>query len=548
VLPFQNLSDGGPYAYFAGGLHDELLTQLAKVEALTVMGRTSVMTYADGATPLSQIADELNVGSIVEGSVQIVGDRLRVNAQLIDPESGGHRWAESYDRTLDDAFAVQREVAQQVVASVGAELSEGEADAIAWEPTQDPEAYRLYLQAREYYGRPGFLRSNLEISQRLYERALTLDPDFALAHASLSEVHGYIRWYGYDFSQERARLQRQEAEAALRLAPRLPQAHLAIGLVHYWVDRDYHLALGEFQIAQNGLPNDAYVLSLIGFVNRRLGNWDEVFSTFEKAAQQDPRDSNLFYDLGGGTFLFTRRYADALQAYDRALAVAPDLRSAAVRKGETYVRWKGELDTLRSALDPLPLGTDLGWLGTAAAVRAQLLLWERNADDLLTLLQRTGMPSLETQILFLPASLLEGWAYEIKSDHRAAQEAFGSALVLLDSLLVQRPDDLRLHAARGQALAGLGNHDEAVSEADFLQQSPVYQGDALDGRYLAEVRALILAGAGELDEALAEIERLLSGPGSLSVQTLQLDPRWDPLRDHPRFEALLEEYRDDVEH
>ena len=222
VLPFQNLGAEGPHGYFAAGLQEELLTQLSKVAALKVISRISVMGYEGTGTPLRQIASELGVGSVVEGSVQVVGDRLRVNVQLIDATTGAHLWAERYDRTLDDAFAIQSDVGKQIVAAVGAALSDPERQALAEAPTADAEAYRLYLQGREYLTRPGYLRQNWEIAQQLFGRAL--------AHAAVSEVHGRMHWYRYDPSPARVEQQRVEAEAALRLAPDLPEAHFAMGL------------------------------------------------------------------------------------------------------------------------------------------------------------------------------------------------------------------------------------------------------------------------------------------------------------------------------
>ena len=543
VLPFQNLSADGPYAYFAGGLHDELLTQLAKVAALKVISRTSVMGYAGTILPpLRQIGSELGVGSVVEGSVQVMGDRLRVNVQLIDATTDEHLWAESYNRTLDDAFAIQSDVARRVVAAVGATLGGSEQQSLAEAPTANAEAYRLYLQGQEYWQRPGFQRQDLESAQQLYERALALDPDFASAHAGLSYVNGQMWWFQYDPSPERLVRQREEAETALRLAPELPEAHMAMGRAHYIGRRDWQAALQEYGIALQGLPNDARSWARIGYVHRRLGNWDEVDAAFEKATQLDPRNANLFYDLGGVTYRLTRRYADAIAACNRALTLAPDLHTAAVYKGLVYLDWKGELDTLRGVLEQLPRDADLGGLGTAGAQRAQLLLWERNPDSLLAVLGSAPDAVFEERLLFLPTSLYAAWAHELRGDDVAAPAAFDSARLLLDSVLAALPDDWRVHAARGLALAGLGRRQEALREARWLQQSVVYREDALDGRIVAEERARILAQAGEVDAALDEIEELLAGPGYLSVHTLRLDPRWDPIREHPRFRALLAKY------
>jgi len=542
VLPFQNLSAQGPHAYFAGGLHDELLTQLSKVAALKVISRTSVMGYESTKTPLRQIASELGVGSVVEGSVQIEGSRLRVNVQLIDAATDAPVWAERYDRTLDDAFAIQSDVAQRIVAAVGAALSDAEQQRLAAVPTANADAYRLYLQGREYLIRPGFLRRNEEIAQQLFETALARDPGFALAHAALSEVHGRMFWFRYDPSPAREARQRAEAEAALRLAPELPQAHVAMGLAHFWGRRDYRRALEEFRVALKGLPNDARVWQLIGTVHRRLGNWDEVLAALEKATQLNPRDAQLFFGFGGYTYQLMHRYADAVRAYNRALSLAPDLYDAALAKGWTYVRWQGQLDTLRAALSQVPTAAELGPRGTRAALHVQLLHWERNADSLLQVLTMARAPVFEGQDFLLPSSLYAAWAHRLRGDRPAARAAFDSARVLLDSVVRELPDDWRVHAARGLALAGLGRRDETLQETRWLQQSVVYREDALQGPQVAEDGARILAQAGEAEAALDEIERLLAGPSWLSVHTLRLDPLYDPIRDHPRFKALLAKY------
>jgi eukaryotic-like serine/threonine-protein kinase len=544
VLPFQNMSAEGPHAYFAGGLHEELLTQLAKVSALKVISRTSVMGYADTSKPLKQIAAELGVGSVVEGSVQVVGEGLRVNVQLVDAATDEHLWAEHYDRTLDDAFAIESEVAQEIVKAVGATLTSMEKVTLAVSPTTNTEAYRLYLQGLEYFGRPGHVRREREAAQQLYEQALALDPNFALAHAALSQVHGWMYWFKFDPSEARRARQREEAETALRLAPDLPQSHIAMGLAHYWGQRDYRGALDEFEVALKGMPNDAALWKRIGFVHRRLGNWNEVLAAFDRAAQLDPRDANVFWDLGGQTYGIMHRYADAVGAYSRALSLAPDLYEAAVLRAWVFVQWHGQLDTLRAVLNRLPKDAELGGLGNLAGQRAARLLWERDAPGLLQEVRRTHISVFEGQEFYLPSALYAAWAQQLQGDHAAARADFDSARVRLDSALRKLPDDWRLHAARGLALAGLGRRDEAMREASLLEQSVVYREDAYSGTFVAANRAQILAQSGDADAALDEIERLLAGPSTLSVHTLRLDPRWDPIREHPRFKALLKKYAD----
>jgi serine/threonine-protein kinase len=539
VLPLENLSTEPAYAYFAPGLHDELLTQLSRVAALKVISRTSVAGYAHTTKPLREIARELGVGSVVEGSVQVVGGRLRVSVQLIDAATDEHLWAEHYDRRLDDAFAIQSDVAQRIVAAVGAALSGVELEGLAAAPTANAEAYRLYLQGLEYASRG--LRQGTEIALGLYERALALDPGFALAHVALSTVHGTMYWQSFDPSPARAARQRAEAEAALRLAPDLAQAHFAMGLAHYWGRRDYRRALGEFAIALEGLPNNAGVWNIIGAVHRRLGDWNEAITAYEKAAQLDPRSVGLI-DQFAETYYVMHRYAEAVRKYDQALSLAPDFHIAATNRAWAYVSWQGRLDTLRAALGRLPRDVDLGGLGTPAGAHVQLLLWERRPDSLLQGLQIARERVFEGQRFFLPASLYAAWAHQLRHDNPAAHAAFDSARVLLDSVIRGLPGDWRVHAGRGLALAGLGHRDEALREARWLAGSEVYREDALDGSAVALHRAWILAQVGEPNAALDEIERMLSRPSRITVYWLRLDPLWDPIREHPRFKALLARY------
>jgi len=544
VLPFQNLSPEGPHAYFAAALHDELLSQLARVPGISLRGRTSVRGYAGTTKTIREIAEELAVGSIVEATVQILDERLRVNVQLIDATTDEHLWAERYDRALDDAFEVQSDIAQRIVAAVGANLTGSEARAMAAAPTDNPEAYLLYLQGMDYYRRPGYLRRNWEIAEDLFGRAVALDSTFALAFAALSEVHGWMSWFRYDFSPERMARQREAAETALRLAPDLPQAHFAMGSVHYHGSMDWRSALQEYRIALEGSPNNADLWAQIGYTHRRMGHWEEVLDALERALVLDPRNVDVLGNLAGGTFLSLRRYEEAIQWLDRARRLAPDAPVYDVLCGYAWVLWGGRLDSLNAVLARHPAEADFGFLGGAPIFRALALYWGRDADGLLSFLQRTTQAVFESRFFYLPGELWAGWAHQLREDSAAAHEAFGSALALLDSMVAVIPEDVRVHTARGLALAGLGRHEDALEEARWVQQSPAYGMDAQDGTTPAEDLARILAGIGETDAALAEIERLLAGPSRLSVHILRLDPRFDLIRHDPRFQALLVRYAD----
>jgi TolB-like protein/Flp pilus assembly protein TadD len=533
VLPFDNLSGEGENVYFASGLHDEVLTQLQRVAGLRVISRTSVMEYAVDRPNVRVIADNLGVRYLTEATVQRIGDRLRVNVQLIDARTDDHVWAESYDREVTDAFDVQSDIAQTIATALATSLSDDERGAIARAPTADPEAYRLYLQGREYLLRPGYQRANFTSAESLYRRAAEIDPEFALVRAELSRVHGLLYWENFDPSPERLEAQRSEAEEALRLDPGLPQAHGAMGWAHY-VAGDYVRALEEYAIALEGLPNDAEIIARIGYTHRRLGNWAEVFVAFESATALSPRNANLAYDLGGHSFLANRRYADAVQAYGRAEALAPDLYDAAIHRGHTYVHWQGQVDSLGAIVARLPEHLHLPEIELA---RVESALWSRDADAMLETLAEVPGQAIGTQLVYYPTSLLAGWAHRLRGDQAAARAAFDSARVVLEGLLQEAPDDERLVNSLGYANAGLGRRQEAV---DGSVRSTLARQRA--GLEMSETPGRILAQANLPDQAIPHLEALLEADSPFSVQTLRLDPLLDPIRDHPGFKALVERH------
>jgi TolB-like protein/DNA-binding SARP family transcriptional activator len=533
VLPFRNLSTDTAYAFFAGGLHDELLSQLSRVASLKVVGRTSTRGYEGTTKSLRQIGEELEVGSVVEASVQVVGRRLRVVVQLVDAATQVPLWTERYDRMLDDAFAVQSDIARHIVAAVGATLTKDEAGAIAAIPTRNAEAYAFYLQGLEYARRPGARRENLLIAGELYQRALALDADFALAHAALSQVH--VGMYGLRYDQVPARLvqAQREADAALRLAPGLPEAHLAAGMRHRFLG-SYREALEEFRRALRGAPNDARMWAWIGRVQRNLGNWDSSIAAFGHARTLDPRDTDLLHSLGD-TYHYLRRYGEAIQSYRQALVLAPDRVQTRLSLAWSYILWKGELDTLRTVLQGLPLQGDPGSGGEPVGnQRLILLLWERRPDSLLSLLR----------VLHPEASLGRAYwelqALGLRGDTAGVRDRFESALAMLERQQTGR-DDPDWHFQRGLVLAALGRRAEALREVSWLERADAALQDRYSSGFGAS-RARILTRIGETDSALVLIERMLDRPSLFSVHQLRLAPDFDPIRSHPRYHALLQKY------
>jgi TolB-like protein/Flp pilus assembly protein TadD len=478
VLPFENMSVDPSQAYFARGLHDELLMQLSKVAGLNVTRwQPAIGDEVTDSARIKHVATALRVGSAVEASVQVVENRLRVNARLIDAKNDALLWGEHYDRTLDDAFAIQSDVARQIVAAVGAALTDAERRALAKVHTTDAEAYRLYLQGLEYRARR-FASSpaDLNIAEHFFEQAIALDSSFALAHIALAELHGLKYITRYDRSPARGVRQREEVKVALRLAPDLPEAHLAMASWLYQVEGDYQGALAELRIARDGLPNELEIWARIGQVTRRVGRWEESAAAHERTTQLDPRNAGLFKELGV-TYMWMRRYSDAVAAYDRALSYAPDIVYPHLLKGLTYARWKGQFDTLRAVLRSGWSPTDED--GTAAAL--DLMYWDQKADSMLRISKTMPGAVFKGQNFFVPASLYAAWAHQLRSDGSAARKAFASALMFADSAMQGHSDDGRIHAARGLALAGLGRREEALREARWLQRSVPYRNDKFQG-------------------------------------------------------------------
>lgn len=531
VLPFANLSDDEANAFFASGLHDEVMTQLQKVAGLRVISRTSVMEYAESRPNVRVIAGNLGVSHVTEATVQRIGDRLRVHVQLIDARTDAHVWAERYDREVEDAFDVQSSIAQMIAQALATRLTAQERGALSRPPTENAEAYRLYLQGRDYLLRPGYRRDHFTAAEALYERAAALDPEFALVRAELSRVHGLLYWESFDPSPDRIEAQRAEAEAALQLDPDLPQAHVALGWTHY-VAGDYPAALEEYQIALEGLPNDADVVAAIGYTHRRLGHWPAVFEAFERATALSPRNANLIYDLGGHSFLATRRYAEAAEAYQRAETLAPDLYDAAIHKGHTYVHWRGELDTLAAVVARLPADLHLPEIELA---RVEFALWSREPERLLAYAAATPWSVFETQIVYRPKALYSAWAHRLHGDEGAARRAFDSARVVLERLLGENPDDWRLINSLGYAYAGLGRSHEAAELAERSMRSRQRAG-----LEISEAPARIFAQAGLAERSIDYLETLLEADSPVGAHTLRLDPLFDPIRSHPDFRALTE--------
>src|SRR5438309_1999075 len=379
VLPFENLSDEKENAYFADGIQDDVLTNLSKIGDLKVISRTSVMPYRGKASNLREIGKTLGVGNILEGSVRRIGNRVRVNVQLINAESDEHIWAEDYDRELTDVFAIQTDLAQKIATELRAKLSPSEKALMEHKPTENGEAYLAFVQAHNLSCTVEDLEK-LKQSEQLYARAIELDPNFALAIARYSQLESWIlHWF--DRTPERRKKVQSLAERALQLQPNLPEAHLARGFSYYYGDNNYDAALKEFEIAQSGLPNESEAYLAVGAIQRRQGKWSESTANLEKAANLNPKDIFALQNLAFN-YQMLRNFEMANKTIDRALASDPTALGPLEIKCQLAVAEKGDFSVSEKAFEAVksvPMSADQK-LKTASS-RADVFLLERRYTE-----------------------------------------------------------------------------------------------------------------------------------------------------------------------
>lgn len=540
VLPFQNLSDEKDNAYFADGIQDDILTNLSKIGDLKVISRMSVMSYrGDGVRNAREIGKALGVGSLLEGSVRRVGNRVRVSVQLINAGNDEHIWAEEYDRDLTDVFAIQTDLAQKIVSSLQAKLSPDEKERLDRQPTQSSDAYLLFVQAHDYANRPDQFRDQLLKAEELFEQAIKLDPKFAAAFAGLSIVESGM-YHNFDPTPGRRERARRNADEALRLQSDLPEGHLALGFCYYYGDRDYERALAEFEIAKGGLPNEAEAYMAIGAIQRRQGKWAESTTNLERAAALDPKNAKILSQLALN-YMAVLNFDAADKTLDRVIAAAPQAFAPFGFKALVAILSKGDLTLAEKHLSSAPVGKDPS--GFVVWARCWLLMLQRNFPEALATVEKfpDELLIVETTAPW-PKPLVKAIIHSRQGDQSTAQAEFEQARIISENLLREAPEDPPRHAQHGLILAALHRKQEAIAEGkravDLLPESR----DAFAGPRITCSLAQIYAWTGEADEAFRLIDHLLETPNGLTIPMLNLDPAWDPLRSDPRFQALIDKH------
>jgi serine/threonine protein kinase/tetratricopeptide (TPR) repeat protein len=546
VLPFENLSGDPDNAYFADGIQDEILTRLSKIADLKVTSRTSTQHYKSAPENLREIATQLGVAHILEGSVQKSGDSVRVNVQLIKAANDSHLWADTYDRKLTDIFFVESEVAKAIADQLQAKLSGQEEQVIAAKPTDNPEAYDAYLRGLAYNLKTGTTPSYALGAQKYLREAVRLDPKFALSWALLSYVDS--RGYLTESLQPTVALReeaRQAAETALTLQPNLGEALLAKGYYHYACLKDYDTAVRYFEQARQLLPNSSRIPELLAYVARRRGQRDRSESYFHEAERLDPGNVNLLTQHAY-SYIDLRRFPEALRKLDQVLDITPDDLDTLVLKAG-IAQAEGDLPRASAILAPLHPATENS--GALEIQAYQAILERRPAQIIPRLKEILAKPDPALGFYNGELRFWLGWAQEVAGDHAASQESWRQARSELEPFLKEEPENFALIGDLALTNMGLGDKAAALALAERAMALVPIDKDAVYGPFLIEILARVAARMGEPDRAIDALQRLLSLPYSgawaarvpLSPALLRLDPMFDPLRNDPRFQKLCEE-------
>lgn len=541
VLPFENLSSDQANAYFADGVQDEILTGLSRVADLKVISRTSVMQYKAGPKRnLREIAVDLGVAHVLEGTVQRSGNRVRVNAQLIDARSDSQLWAGRYDRDVADVFAIESEVAGKIITQLQARISPSEKAAIEQKPTADLTAHDLYIRAKTLVATAAFStpgRESLTDAVRLLNEAIERDPAFALAYYQLAQAHDQLYFAGNDHTPARLAMADAAIQSLTRLRPNSGEAHLALAKHLYWGYLDYDRAREELQLAQKSLPNDPVPFQILAFIDRREGRWAESNKNFERAIELDPQNSGFLQQLAN-SYVCLRQYADAERVLDRAVALDPQDSNMRAFRASIELEWHANPRPLRTTIDAI-LAEKPREATNIAQLWLELALCERDFADASRALAALPSAGCYDDWIPFPSSWCEGVVAQMRGDKAAAYAAFTSTRTEAAKLLAEQPDYPEGLCVLGMADALLGNKDDAIREGRRAVDLLPVSKDVIRGPLLIEYLALIYAWTGETDRAIEQLREAAKFPSYLSYGRLVLRPRWDPLRGHPGFEKIV---------
>jgi TolB-like protein/Flp pilus assembly protein TadD len=547
VLPFENLSEEKANAYFADGIQDEILTKLAGIGDLKVISRSSTAKYKSKPEDLKTVARELGVGTVLEGSVQKAGDRVRVNVQLLDARVDTHLWAKSYDHDLKDVFTVESEVAQEIADTLQAKLSPSQSDALATAPTRDTEAYDLFLKGEyeEHQAESALNAESFDRAQTFYRQALARDRNFALAYARLAHSELFRHWYISNLTSEELTEVKSNIDRALAIAPALPDAHLALGVFYYWGYRDYDAGLRELDRAIELQPSSSNSRAYRAAIYRRRGEWQRALAEFDRAAELDPRDVLNPANIGD-TYRALRRWSDSEREFTRALALDPHNVLATRQLASTYINSTGDIRRARRAFEGVPAESKLPVLPNWGVIA--VMVDERVYLDVLEKHFADALKAWDTVPTNIPEARLRQLEARVGIQALAGQGAVRKweceqTRVLLETRLAGRPEDRESLTALAWVYVCLGRNADAVRVARQAADLLPIEKDALAGPYFLAGLAEIEARTGRAEDAVKILRQLITAPAGavVSIARLKIDPVWDPIRNDPGFQKLISE-------
>ena len=541
VLPFENLSHDPENEFFTDGVQDEILSDLAKIADLKVISRTSVMQYKAGAQRnLREIAQQLGVAHVVEGSVQRAANKVRVIAQLIDARNDVHLWAQTYDRDLADVFAIQSEIAKGIADQLQAKLSPAEKSAIEQRPTTDVAAFELYSRAKDLILSTSFSplgEQNLRSGIDLLNQALARDPSFFAAQCQLAYAHDSLYAIRGDHTPERRALAEAAVEAAFRLRPDAGEAHLARAGHLYYGYRDYDGALAELELGQRTLPNDPRVFELTGYIARRRGQHEDGLHNLQRAVELDPRNFFTLQQLAL-SYLYLRRYAEEIATIDRALSIKPDDPETTAARALAFLDWKADTRPLHQTIDEIR-SKNPGAIKSVADVWYLCALAERDAIAAESALAALGDGVFGDNGIFFGAGFGRGLLARMVNDENKARSAFAAARPEQEKAVHTQPDYGPPLCILALVDAGLGRKEEAMREIRQAVELTPINKDSLNGADMIYYSAIVAAWVGEKDLGLQNLAKATQLPGVLSYGRLKLLPWSDPLRGDPHFDQIV---------
>lgn len=537
VLPFENLGPDAEHAHFVDGMHNELLTYLSRIRGIKVISRSSVMEYRNRPVNVREIGAELGAASVLEGTVQRVDDTVRINVQLLDAETDGHLWAGVYDRelTANNLFAIQTEMATAIADALQATLTPQEVASLSEVPTQSTQVWDDYLRGNDYFRRADD-RVFMPRAVEAYERAVAVDPGFALGWAALSRAHTRMYWYDLDRSRFRTQRALEAAEQAFQLSPDLPEAHIAMSNYHQLVSRDYDRALAELALAERDMPGAAELFEARAFIYRRLGRWDQSAANFQRALEIDPRNVDFLIQQSG-VYQYWRRCDEAIANMDRVLEIAPDHPWGHFLAVMHHVLCYGDVAPARAAAQGSQTMRFRELAGWIAAV------YDRDYDTALAYLDEWMFDVHTFNYTYIPRASFYAVTYRLAGRQELAEREFRAAREHLEAKLLTDPEDPRIFISLAEAMLGLGEREEAVRLAQRATELMPLSRDVMIGSDIRrEAIVRVLAPAGANDAAIEHLVTYLEGPGRWSLEGLLADPGFDPIRDDPRLNALVEEH------